>query len=144
MYSYERVGGIQVKYFIYCLLAFIAFLLFAPGSGSTEIRNPELLIAIAAFAAIVLIIRFLKLARLAGNFKNSLKENRFEIKSTRFGFGKEQFTQLAQLMADCILRNKDVSEDVEKLRAAHTKMHYCFDDAEFEEALGGFLGQIGL
>ncbi|MBO4929353.1 MAG: glycine cleavage system aminomethyltransferase GcvT [Clostridia bacterium] len=63
---------------------------------------------------------------------------------TRFGFGKEEFTQLAQLMADCILRNKDVSEDVEKLRAAHTKMQYCFDDAEFEEALGGFLGQIGL
>ena len=63
---------------------------------------------------------------------------------TRFGFGKEEFTQLAQLMADCILRNKDISEDVEKLRAAHTKMHYCFDDAEFEEAMGGFLGQIGL
>ena len=63
---------------------------------------------------------------------------------TRFGFGKEQFTQLAQLMADVILRNKDVSEDVEKLRAAHTTMHYCFNDAEFEEAMGGFLGQIGL
>ena len=47
-------------------------------------------------------------------------------------------------MADVILRNKDVSEDVEKLRAAHTKMQYCFDDAEFEDALGGFLGQIGL
>ena len=77
-----------MKYFVYCLLAFIAFLLFAPGSGSTEIRNPELLVAIAAFAAIVLIIRFLKLARLAGNVKNSLKENKFEIKSTRFGFGK--------------------------------------------------------
>jgi len=63
---------------------------------------------------------------------------------TRFGFGKEEFSQLAQLMADVILRGKDVSEDVEKLRAAHTTMHYCFNDAEFEEAMGGFLGQIGL
>ncbi len=63
---------------------------------------------------------------------------------TRFGFGKEDFSKLAQLMADVILRGKDVSQDVEKLRAEHTKMLYCFDDAEFEEALGGFLGQIGL
>lgn len=123
MYSYERVGGIQVKYFIYCLLAFIAFLLFAPGSGSTEIRNPELLIAIATFAAIVLIIRFLKLARLAGHFKNSLKENRFEIKSTRFGFGKVYITA----------KNREETLDICLLRRKKSYFKYHFIDAEHIE-----------
>ena len=63
---------------------------------------------------------------------------------TRFGFGKEDFSQLAELMADCILRAKDVSGDVERLRAAHTQMGYCFDGPELEEAMEGLLGQIGL
>lgn len=63
---------------------------------------------------------------------------------TRFGFGKEAFEQLAELMADCILRSKDVSEDVKKLRASYAQMHYCFDDQEMEEALEGLLKQIGL
>ncbi len=31
---------------------------------------------------------------------------------TRFGFGQKEFAQLAELMADCILRNRDVSQDV--------------------------------
>ena len=63
---------------------------------------------------------------------------------TRFGFGKEDFARLAALMADCILKGREVREDVEKLRSEHTEMRYCFNDAETEEALGGFLGTIGL
>ena len=63
---------------------------------------------------------------------------------TRFGFEKEDFAKLAELMADCILRSKDVSGDVEKLRAAHTQMRYCFDGPEFESAMEALLGQIGL
>nr|WP_326185028.1 glycine cleavage system aminomethyltransferase GcvT [uncultured Oscillibacter sp.] len=63
---------------------------------------------------------------------------------TRFGFGKEDFDKLAELMADCILRNKDISGDVEKLRAAHTEMRYCFNDEEMRDAMGGLLAQIGL
>ncbi len=62
---------------------------------------------------------------------------------TRFGFGAEDFDKLAQLMADCILRNKDVSEDVTKLRAAHTEMRYCFDDAQFDAALNELASKIG-
>ena len=62
---------------------------------------------------------------------------------TRFGFGKKEFEQLASLIADCVLRNKDVSEDVEKLRAGYTEMKYCFSDAEMEAALGDFIGTIG-
>ena len=57
---------------------------------------------------------------------------------------REDFSQLAELMADCILRAKDVSGDVERLRAAHTQMGYCFDGPELEEAMEGPLGQIGL
>lgn len=63
---------------------------------------------------------------------------------TRFGFGKEDFERLAELMADCILRGRDVSGDVEKLRSAHTEMRYCFSDAEMGEALDRFAAQIGL
>ena len=62
---------------------------------------------------------------------------------TRFGFGEEEFDRLAQLMAACILRDEDVSEDVSRLRADYTTMRYCFDDKEFEDALEGFVGKIG-
>lgn len=62
---------------------------------------------------------------------------------TRFGFGKDEFDKLAQLMADCILRNKDVTEDVCRFRSAYTTMHYCFDEKAFDEALEAFAGKIG-
>ena len=62
---------------------------------------------------------------------------------TRFGFGEAEFKKLAALMADCILRNKDVSEDVSRLRADYTTMHYCFDDKEFLDQLEAFAGKIG-
>ncbi|MBQ6455658.1 MAG: hypothetical protein IJJ31_00840, partial [Mogibacterium sp.] len=62
---------------------------------------------------------------------------------TRFGFGEEEFKKLAAIMADCILRNKDVKEDVKKFRSEYTTMRYCFTDKEFLEALEGFAGKIG-
>ena len=63
---------------------------------------------------------------------------------TRFGFGQKEFAELAQLMADCILRNRDVSQDVARLRAEHPVMCYCFSDQEFDSALSELAGQIGL
>lgn len=97
-----------MKYFIYCLLAFIAFLVFAPESGSTEIRNPELLIAIISVAVLVLLIRFFKLTILAGKLKKSLKENKYQVKSTRFGFGKVYLTaeNHKETLSICLLRRK--------------------------------------
>ena len=62
---------------------------------------------------------------------------------TRFGFGPKEFEALAALMADCILRGREVGEEVSRLRAGYTEMRYCFDDAEFETALEGFAGKIG-
>jgi len=47
---------------------------------------------------------------------------------TRFGFGDKEFAETAGLMADVILRNKDVKEDVSKLRSNFTNLNYCFDD----------------
>ena len=47
---------------------------------------------------------------------------------TRFGFGDKEFAETAGLMADVILRNKDVKEEVTKLRGNFTKLNYCFDD----------------
>ena len=49
---------------------------------------------------------------------------------TRFGFGPNEFEQLANLMADCILRGKSIAQEVAKLRTGYTKLLYCFDDAQ--------------
>ncbi len=62
---------------------------------------------------------------------------------TRFGFGEAEFKKLAAIMADCILRNKDVKEDVKKFRSDYTTMRYCFDDKEFLDTLEGFAAKIG-
>ena len=63
---------------------------------------------------------------------------------TRFGFGFEEFDKLAELMADCILRGKEVGDEVTKLRGGYTRMHYCFDDEEMLDALESFSAKIGL
>ena len=63
---------------------------------------------------------------------------------TRFGFTKDDFSKLAAIMADCILRKQDVTEEVKKLRAEHTVMQYCFSDEEFDETLGGLMGVLGV
>ncbi|MEL7564250.1 MAG: aminotransferase class I/II-fold pyridoxal phosphate-dependent enzyme [Dehalobacterium sp.] len=54
---------------------------------------------------------------------------------TRFGFGKKEFEQLAQMVADVILQKKDVREDVKELRSAFTDMKYCFADEEIVSGL---------
>lgn len=62
---------------------------------------------------------------------------------TRFGFGTAEFEKLAGLMADCILRNKDISGDISKMRSDYREMRYCFSDKEFGDALESFSGKIG-
>ncbi|MBQ7113017.1 MAG: glycine cleavage system aminomethyltransferase GcvT [Clostridia bacterium] len=62
----------------------------------------------------------------------------------RFGFTKDDFAKLASLLADCILRNKDISEDVAKLRGEHLEMQYCFKGEEFEAALNGLMAELGV
>ncbi|MPM49620.1 Fluorothreonine transaldolase [bioreactor metagenome] len=63
---------------------------------------------------------------------------------TRFGFGKAEFEQLAHLMADCVLRNKPVAQEVAKLRSNYTKLGYCFNDADVTQALDALSAQSGM
>ncbi len=62
----------------------------------------------------------------------------------RFGFTFDDFAKLASLMADCILRNKDITEDVIKLRSEHLEMQYCFKGEEFDAALAGLIAELGV
>jgi aminomethyltransferase len=45
---------------------------------------------------------------------------------TRFGMETGDFAELAQLMADCILRDQPVREKVSQLRRRFLDMRYCF------------------
>ncbi len=63
---------------------------------------------------------------------------------TRFGFEKEDFAKLAAIMADCILRGKEVAKDVAKLRSAYTEMRYCFNDDQALTALSELANKTGI
>ena len=63
---------------------------------------------------------------------------------TRFGFGKEDFARLAHLIADCVLHNANVKDEVAKLRAEHLEMKYCFSDKDTNELLNGFAAATGI
>ena len=63
---------------------------------------------------------------------------------TRFGFEQKDFETLSALMADCILRNREISGDVAKLRAEHTEMKYCFSGKLFDDALENLIGTLGI
>ncbi|MGD9301003.1 MAG: glycine cleavage system aminomethyltransferase GcvT [Desulfobacterales bacterium] len=54
---------------------------------------------------------------------------------TRFGMTADDFQQLAQLMADVILRGRDVKEDVRALRARLQDLQYCFSGDKFEDLI---------
>ncbi len=62
---------------------------------------------------------------------------------TRHGFGKKEFERLAGIMADCILRKKEVKEDVIAFRKDYTEMKYCFNDAETKKLLEAFTKSTG-
>ena len=61
---------------------------------------------------------------------------------TRFGFGKKEFEALAEIIADVVLRNKDVKAEVVKLRSNFTDMKYCFTDDEVLAGLNKLAGKI--
>jgi aminomethyltransferase len=54
---------------------------------------------------------------------------------TRFGFGKTEFAHLAELLAEIILRNKNVQEDVKIMRSTFTSMKYCFTEDQIMAGL---------
>ena len=54
---------------------------------------------------------------------------------TRFGFGHKEFEQTAEYIADIVLKNKNIKEEVEKLRGNFTDMKYCFTDEDITKSL---------
>ncbi|MCQ4637615.1 glycine cleavage system aminomethyltransferase GcvT [Anaerovorax odorimutans] len=63
---------------------------------------------------------------------------------TRFGFTEKEFDELAGLMAACILKGKNVKDEVIKLRSKFTDMKYCFDDSRMSKALEDLGVRLGL
>ena len=56
---------------------------------------------------------------------------------TRFGMAADDFQQLAQLMADVILKGKDVKEEVRAFRQRFLEMQYCFAGDKFDDMVQG-------
>jgi len=52
---------------------------------------------------------------------------------TRFGMVEADFGELARLMADVVLKQKDVKDEVRALRRRFLDMQYCFSGGEFED-----------
>ena len=63
---------------------------------------------------------------------------------TRFGFDAAAFEELSGLMADCILRGKEVGDEVAKLRGKYQEMRYCFSDSEVEAAMENLAKTTGV
>jgi glycine/serine hydroxymethyltransferase len=56
---------------------------------------------------------------------------------TRFGMTAKDFQHLAQLMADVILKAKDVKEEVRALRERFLDMQYCFSGDQYDNLVEG-------
>jgi aminomethyltransferase len=54
---------------------------------------------------------------------------------TRFGMTRNDFAELAQLMADVILSGKDVKQDVTVFRKRFLDMQYCFSGDGFDDLM---------
>ena len=54
---------------------------------------------------------------------------------TRFGMREKDFQRLAQFMADVILKNRDIKEDVRAFRQRFLDMQYCFSGEQFDDLI---------
>ena len=63
---------------------------------------------------------------------------------TRFGFGPEEFSRLAHLIAACVQKNADVKEEVSRLRADYTELRYCFSDDQTQALLNALACETGI
>jgi len=61
---------------------------------------------------------------------------------TRFGMQEADFGPLAQLFADCVIRNQDVKNEVTAYRQKFTEMRYCLPAAEAAELAARVLASI--
>ena len=54
---------------------------------------------------------------------------------TRFGMMENDFQQLAQFMADVILKDKTIKEDVRTFREHFLDLRYCFSGDQFDDLI---------
>ena len=73
-----------MKYVLYTILGIIALLLFMPETGTTEIRNLPLLIALLVIIAALLLYQLIRRAAFIGKVKKALKNSGCEIIKTHF------------------------------------------------------------
>ena len=73
-----------MKYFVYVVLVILGGFLFLPQTGTSEIRNPWLLILILSLVVISILIRLLKYILLMAKTKKLLKQNEKKVLQIRF------------------------------------------------------------
>lgn len=61
---------------------------------------------------------------------------------TRFGMDPDDFGELARLVAEVILRNRPVKQQVCRLRRRFLDMQYCFREADFADAAEALRGLL--
>jgi len=61
---------------------------------------------------------------------------------TRFGMREEHFERLAELFADCVVRNQPVAEAVSAYRQQFSQMHYCLPAGEAAEMAARILASV--
>lgn len=71
-----------MKYFVYTSLALIAIALFVPKTGTTQIRNLPLLLALLSLIAIFLLIRSVQYIVLILRTKHHLQKNGYRVQKT--------------------------------------------------------------
>ncbi|UCE54112.1 MAG: glycine cleavage system aminomethyltransferase GcvT [Desulfobacterales bacterium] len=65
----------------------------------------------------------------AGSLRTGVQE------MTRFGMTAADFQKLAQLIADVILKDKNIKEEISALRGRFVDMKYCFSGKDYEELM---------
>jgi aminomethyltransferase len=65
----------------------------------------------------------------AGSLRTGVQE------MTRFGMTAEDFQKLAQFIADVVLKNKKVKDDISAFRKRFLDMQYCFGGKEYEDLM---------
>ncbi len=103
-----------------------------PDNGFTETHQ---VIVEVGYAQAPAIARQLETNNIICNYQATAEEEGFTAagalrlgvaEMTRFGMQPEDFQNIAQLMADVILRNKNVKKKITQLREQYLDMQYCF------------------
>ena len=120
-----------------------------PADGYTETH--QVLIRIKAFGPGQAIARRLEENNILTNYQALPDDETFLASSgirlgvqemTRFGMEAGDFDELAGLMADCIIRNKRVKDEVRAFRRNFLEMRYCLPEREAAGLAARILGSV--